>query len=253
MRAPLAECLTTLEGALRAFERMVPQPQLVEMNGVHDFRYVEQTIRQALLLKFVRYVSGLNAVAVLVGRGLVLEAGATQRILDEIREDIGFLAIAATGGEVSDKNKERLLSAFWAEPVMDRGNPMARAAKSDVPRRSKIRSPGIALAGSANPSALHDAAETISAIYSGFVHASAQHTMDIYGHVAPRRIHVSGVPRGDILNSYEKDAENVFFRGITAAQTVAKALGDAEGFESLRSYEQRFEEQCGGDLVSPVP
>src|SRR5882757_7167102 len=176
LRPLFLECLAGLEDAFRVFEAMVPSPKLVERNGERYFRYREQTIHQGLVLKLARYISGLHAVDALLQRGLLQEQGAIHRILDEVREDIAFRAVAVTKGPVTPLH-ERYLAAFWTE-----ADPHKRAKKPDTPLRKNIRSYVVnSLLQVADPSAVHDAGESVSAAYSGYVHASGANIMDLYG------------------------------------------------------------------------
>jgi hypothetical protein len=83
--------LRALEVAFRQIETKIPQP----VQGLDGrFRFQEQTIQQAIVQKLARLISGLHSVEVLLERGLFQERGMIQRAVDEIEEDIWFLALA---------------------------------------------------------------------------------------------------------------------------------------------------------------
>ena len=59
-------------------------------------------------------------------------------MLDEIGEDIAFLAAPLTNDEVTELHN-RYLRGFWADEFTDTENTLARHEKPDTPRRSKIQ------------------------------------------------------------------------------------------------------------------
>ena len=114
MRSLYLQTITVLSNTFRRLERQVPKPQQVPFRDGFVFRFIEQTLEQALLLKLARVVTGLRAVDVLLKAGLLQEMAATCRMLDEIGEDIAFLAAPLTNDEITELHK-RYLGGFWAE------------------------------------------------------------------------------------------------------------------------------------------
>ena len=112
MRKLFHESLAVLENAFRRLEQQAPPPQKVEWADGFVFRYQEKTIQQALILKLARSITTLRAVDILLLHGLLQEQASLHRILDEIREDIIFLATAVTNDEVTERH-EQYLSAFF--------------------------------------------------------------------------------------------------------------------------------------------
>ncbi len=86
------QTLTFLEQVVRILAAKVPQPKLVVIGKIRAFRHEEQTIYQAIVQKLARMVSTLAASRLLFDNGFVQEQASLQRILDEISEDILFLA-----------------------------------------------------------------------------------------------------------------------------------------------------------------
>jgi hypothetical protein len=114
MRRLFLQALAEIERAFRVFEQSVPPPQRKPWKSGFVFRYAEETIQQALVLKLARCISGLHAVDALLLRGLIQEQASICRVLDEIQEDVAFLAGAIITGEVTDLYK-RYLAAFFEE------------------------------------------------------------------------------------------------------------------------------------------
>jgi hypothetical protein len=75
--------------------------------------------------------------------------------------------------------------------------------------------------------------------YSGFVHASSPHIMDMCAGHAPL-FDISGQHKTFRRPTFERDAMNYFFRGILAMGIAARAFGDDELFELMRVEAQKF-------------
>jgi len=91
--AAFTTAVQTIDQAVARMETLVPQPIWTHLHGNdHAHRYVEHQARQALVLKSVRLSSALRAGWVLLQNGLVLDAGATMRAMDELDSDIMFIA-----------------------------------------------------------------------------------------------------------------------------------------------------------------
>ena len=86
------QALKNMERTLHAFAARIPPPQPVPYKDSFVFRYVEKSVHQALVQKLARLISGLCAAHLLWSTGFVQEQASLQRILDEIAEDISFLA-----------------------------------------------------------------------------------------------------------------------------------------------------------------
>jgi hypothetical protein len=192
MRQLFHRTITILSNAFQRLEPQVPAPQLVPHGDGHVFRFVEKTLTQALLLKLARVITGLKALDILLANGLLQEMASICRMLDEIGEDIAFLAAALTNDEVTELH-ERYLRGFWAEEFTDPSNTLARHEKPDAPRRSKVQAyVQRVLNPSENPSQMSDVNQAVSSTYSGFVHASAPQVLDLYGGDPPR-FHIGGM------------------------------------------------------------
>src|SRR5665213_3444210 len=101
-RQLFAPTLEQLEKAFRRLEMRVPPPKRKPWKDSFVFRYVEQTIQQAIVQKLARTITGLRAIDVLLERGLFQEQGILQRTLDEIEEDIVFLSSAIINNDMTE-------------------------------------------------------------------------------------------------------------------------------------------------------
>lgn len=244
MRSNFHQAITVLSNTFRRLEQQVPPPQLVPFHEGFVFRFVEQTLQQALLLKLARVVTGLRAVDVLLEAGLLQEMAATCRMLDEISEDVQFLAAPLTNDQVT-KLHSRYLRGFWAEEFTRPENTLARHEKPDTPRRNKIQAYVQRVFNpQENPSLVSDVSQAISSTYSGYVHASAVQVLDMYGGDPPR-FHIEGMRGTPRMDDHIHDAWNYFYRGIVTAIVVTRAFGDAKLSTVLGEYHDKFLMQSG--------
>ena len=239
-----AGVLKFMEATFSLLEKQVPPPKKKAWRNGYVFRYEEKSIQQALILKLARVVSGLHAIDLLLLHGFVQEQACLQRILDEITEDISFLAIALTNDKVTDRHKA-YLAAFFAEEFADPTNPMARPTRPPFPPRKKIRAYvfRILMAGR-NTSAANDVGEIVGSVYSGYVHAAAPQILDMYGGI-PQRFHLKGMLGTQRVQEHEYDAWNYFYRALCSFGAVAKAFGDAAILSSTYALMCQFTEASG--------
>ena len=239
------QVLTYMEGIVDDLAGRVPQPQFVEKFGA--FRHVEKSIHQAIVQKLARMVSTLHASRLLCNHGFVQEQAALQRILDEIQEDVLFLAFGIIHDDVQSPLHRSYLDAFFEEEF-DAATAIESTQKRPMIRRQKIQA-YLARVEEA-PMDPHRGGElfrTTSKIYSGFVHAASPHIMDMYvGN--PPRFHVRGMKGAETYETYRKDVRNYFYRGISAFAFAAKAFGDddlcARIYDRMIQFQQAF-----GDLI----
>lgn len=244
MRSLFHQTILVMTNAFRRLEQQVPQPQLVPFGDGHVFRFAEQTIEQALLLKLARVVTGLKALDVLLAAGLLQEMAVICRVLDEIREDIAFLAAAVTNDQETELHK-RYLRGFWSEEFPDPKNTLARHEKPDMPSRGKIQAyVQRVLNPEGNQSLISDVNSAVSSTYSGYVHASAPQVLDLFGGEPPH-FHIEGMHGTPIMNDHVHDSWNYFFRGIVSFILVARTFGDASLSRTLGEYHDKFLEQSG--------
>jgi hypothetical protein len=238
------EAVRAMTAAFRRVEAAVPPPKAVPRGSSFVFRYENRGIHEALIQKLARYISGLNAAAVLLRAGYVQEIGVLFRTLDEIQEDILFLAVAETNGARTERHA-KYLDAFYAEAVFSRPEGSLEIKKPDLLPRKKIRAHTLsALGAGINTSSAGVVSESVSTAYSGYVHAASENVMDMYGG-SPPHFHLtgmSGTPRTDEM--YE-DADNYIYRGLMATIVVAKAFGDAVLVAELEEFLVKYEDANG--------
>jgi hypothetical protein len=230
-----APILQVLESAFRQIETKVPQP----VQG-HDgrFRYLEQTIHQAIVQKLVRIISGLHSVEVLLERGLFQEQGIMQRAVDEIEQDIWFLSLAVINNDITSLHTE-YLQYFYSEEFTDPDDVVGSRLSRGMVKRDKIRSyvHRSSLSGPELGRA-NEVGKTLTKAFSGYIHAASPHIMDMFFR---NRFDVSGELKQYRYASHHRDARNVYYRAITAMAVAAKAFGDEPLFTSLHSLASKVD------------
>lgn len=215
-----------------------PPPKQTTINGKLVYRFEEQSIHTAILLKAARYVSGLHAGNCLLGQGFLQELGALQRSIGDFEQDCTFLALACILGEIT-KDHEIFLAAFWEEEPDYQTYINNPKNKHELPR-PKIQSYISRAVNGGSPD--HNdisTAKYLSRIYSGYIHGAAPHLMDMYDPDA-RRFEVDGTVSKHLLSEHHLDFQNYLFRGVILISTVANALGDTELKEEAFSLHQQL-------------
>ena len=161
---------------------------------------------------------------------------------------IWFLAFGLIKNDITQLHQD-YLDAFYQEefdpqtgaPLLDR--PM-------VPRR-KIRAYLSRLEEQPNdPSSAVKLYHTIHSGYSGYVHGTSSHIMDMWGGDPPQfHIHgMAGTPRHDI---HRYDLYNPFFRAILSFALAAKAFGDEKLCATLSAFVWEFDRLSGRNEAYP--
>lgn len=240
MASPLRqEALAAMQQCFVRLEKQVPSPQIVEIAGSPVPRFENKGLREAILQKLARLISGLWAVEVLLVPGLVQEIGVLFRVLDDIRDDIAFLASPLTGGVHTDKH-DQYLEAFYGDRVFHGMGTKTPIQKPNLVPQRKIRAhvANTHLTG-AHRANMIAAGEDLSVAFSGHVHASSETIMETYGGNPPH-FHVDGMRNTPILAGYEDLAYGHVFRGLMTTAIAAKAFGDAEAHESIYKVVDHF-------------
>ena len=242
------ESLTVMGNAFRRLESQLDAPERIPYKDGFIFRFKEKGLPQALIQKLARNITGLTAVDVLLTHGLSQEQGVIQRVLDEINEDIFFLAAAINTGVVTDKH-EKFLAAFYDDPMFTAPTVAGRWNKPNLVPRKKVRAyVHETLSDDDNTSAALDAGENLGTAYSGFVHVSSAHVMDMYGG-NPARFHIKGMSETGRAAEFTRDAWNYFYRGLLATAAVAKVFGDGSLATVLAEYISKFEKESGTNYL----
>ena len=241
MRQVYRESLKVMNTSFRQLEGQLAPPKPVDCEDGFVFRYQEKGIPQALIQKLARNISGLHALDLLLLNGFVQEQAVIQRTLDEIHEDIIFLAVAVANDTVTDRHQQ-YLSAFYLDPILQTGKHSDKFQKPNLVTRKKIHAYLRRVSGEDTQSSKVE--EVISTVYSGYVHAASPYIMDMYGG-SPPRFMIQGMLGTSKIADHSEDAWNNFYRGLLSTQAVAKAFGDSDLVHSLHQCMLTFEKNSG--------
>lgn len=244
------EAVAVMTDAFEHLECAISPPVPVKFRNSFAFRYANKGIREAIIQKLARSISGLNALSVLLSTGFAQEAGVLFRTLDEINEDIMFLATAETNNERT-KLHEKYLKAFFAEPVFSHPQGTVDIAKSDLVPRKKIRAHVMNVLGKGiNVSQALAVGEALGTAFSGYVHANSESIMDMYGG-NPACFHLKGMPGTSRIDGYTQSSETYIYRGLMTTLTAAMAFGDVEVVAGLEIFLAKYELANGH--IAPLP
>ena len=242
------QALANMERTVHMLAQRVPQPVRVPYKDGFVYRHIEKSLHQALVQKSARIVSTLHAARLLMDYGFVQEQASLQRMLDEMNEDVAFLASSVIFNDETPLHRTYLDSFF--EEEFDAESALASTQKRPMVQRKKIR---------AYIARIHrdkidinlgaEAARTVSKTYSGYVHAASPQIMDMYGG-SPARFYVRGM-RGTLRHrEHRADLWNYFYRSIIAFGLIAKAFGDEELFATIHKFMREFERVSGKNYES---
>jgi len=240
MRKLFLQALTVMGNAFRRLENQVAPPKMRPFKDGFVFRYIEQTPLQAIIQKLARVISALHAVDLLLMHGFVQEQGVLHRTLDELNEDLIFLAAALTNDTITDLHSQ-YLEAFYKEEFDVPHDPIASTQKRNSPTRKKIRAYISRVLGeSTNQSRDAALGETVSKAYSGFVHGASPHIMDMCGGMPPK-FYLNGMLGTIRIAEHADDAWNYFYRSLISVNVAARAFGDNSLVDALNEYIDKFE------------
>ncbi len=217
------KAMEALEAALFQLGRSVPRPRKTKTPTGLAYRFEEKSPQQALILKSARMISALKAAKLLLDNGLLLDAGAMMRILDEVGADLMFIAGPTIFGHPPEPRHEQYMREFFQEEF-DTDSPLTSAQNRNRVGRRHIRA-YVARAyshGQVDVSQAIAVAETIEALFSGFVHGAGVHTMDLFdGLDFSVQLQPDDQPLADMAGQYS----HYIHRATMCLANAAKAIG----------------------------
>lgn len=214
--------LEWFENAVHTISEKLGPPSRINIRGEIALRYVNRSTESAITLKLARYVSGLSAGSILLRTGHIQELCTLQRTLDELHEDILFLALPFLGKEKTTDH-DKYLDAFWEEEPDFRSFSGNQKNRYQLPRKN-IRS---YLAKVTDDESIDHKSISASAYlargYSGYVHGAAPQLHELLN-FDTARFQVLGCPSSSLVPDHAHDFENQFFRGVTTIAFVAQVV-----------------------------
>jgi hypothetical protein len=229
--------LGCMDETLLRLAAAVPQPKRIPNLDSFVYRYSEKNIHRAIVQKLACCISSLRAALLLMEHGYIREQAALQRMLDELEEDINFLAFGLIQNDITDLRK-KYLDAFYKEEFDPETGKQLATGRRGNPRRKEVQAYLAKIQGD-DPYGYSQAMRTISKTYSGYVHAASPQNMDLYIGDPPR-FHTSGMAGTYRHDEHREDIWNIFYRGILAFEYATKALGYDDLFEKVRDFSVHF-------------
>lgn len=211
-------------------EQQIASPRRVRFREGFLFRYKEQSIKQAL---------GLHAADCLLVAGFLQEQGALLRMLDEINEDVLFLATASEPAGLTALH-QRYLAAFNEDQSSEMIDPSRPVKGPDSPKRKQIRKYTREVPGAGGPDSFADAA--VAKAYSGYVHAASQNVMEMYDGTPPR-FQVLGQAGTSLQMDHARDMWNYLYRSYGSFIVAAKVFGDQSSLDLLMRHLPSLDER----------
>ncbi len=239
-----AQVLDRMDGTLLRLASAVSQPKRVAFLDSFVYRYSEKNIHQAIVQKLACCISSLRAALLLMEHGYVREQAVLQRVLDELEEDITFLAFGVINNDITDLHR-KYLDAFYEEEFDPATGKHLATGRRGNPRRKEVQA-YLAKTHGDDPYGGSQVMRTISKVYSGFVHAASPQTMGMYIGDPPR-FHTCGVAGTYLHDEHREDLWNTFYRGILAFACAAKAFGDDALSADIRKFSVQFADENGHD------
>lgn len=230
-RSVLVEGIQSAGIVFDSLQALIPPPQWLPAGDQYNWHYTERSPAQAMVLKLARQISGANALNLLIGHGFSQEAGSLQRSLDEINEDILFLALGLSAGGWTE-NHEAYLEYFWTD-----------TQRQPPVQRKRIRAyVNRVFDEQLDPSGADAVGRELYSAFSDFVHARAG---PIIGLIVgpPPRFDLNGVQHPGQIQAFIDQAPTYGFRCLASATAVAQALFPSNlgiaAYKALRLFEQQ--------------
>ena len=224
---------TAYEFAMDALEQMhaglaarVPAPRLVSVSDMLAYRYLEKTPQQAIVLKSAAAITHLRASLVLLDHTYLLSQSALQRLIDEANDDVWFLALALIHKDWTPQH-DRFMAAMFAEEFGNASDIVATGRRRNMVPRRKILSYIARAGGAEDPHRDISVADSILALFSGFVHGAAQHILETYGG-RPPRFNLAGMKGSNLVQDHLDGSWNYVYRTLQAMHLAAMSFGDDE-------------------------
>lgn len=202
---------------VESLDKEFPHPKAVTHGDGYVFRHQpnERTDTLASYLKLVRIISLTNACLDLMGKGYIHEVYILCRAIDEASEDIKFFALPL-GETGTNQNQMNHLKEFYQEEHENPHDPLSSTSRQRIPRK-KIRSASSNIPTNfGDPHTKQKVANSISQLFSGFVHGAYVFIMEMYD----KKYHMHGMPNSPRLLECADNFSNHLYRSILALEAL---------------------------------
>lgn len=236
--------IRVLETCIIELLHSVKQPIRDDTPPRWGWRFANEGVAEAVLLKGVRIISALNSLVWLLRGGYVQEMGVICRTIDEFFVDIIFLLEGFPDKELTAPQRQ-FLEDFYQEEFDQPESPLESTQRRKTVRRQKIHAAvGRIMEDVVDPQQAQEMFRTLSQAFSGYVHGAYQHIMELYGGDPPR-FHLDGMLDTPRIRAFEEYMEHNIYRGIQALMVIAIAFKREHVFTELLRIRTKFEQHTG--------
>lgn len=213
-------------------ENSIAPAKWVPWDGRFNWRFVERDPQQLLVQKLARQISALHVIDILLMVGRLPEIGTLYRQLDEINEDIAFVALGLIK-EIWTSDHEAYSDYFWSED----------SPRGPSVQRKNIRNFVHSSLGQSDVAAANRTGRLIHGVYSDFVHARSAPTMGMMKGPPPK-FDLNAIYDKVARAPYDEQHLSYFYRGLVSCGMIAKAVlpddKNLEVFDDIKAYEQSY-------------
>ena len=185
----LRKYITLLDQGVCALNEKIDQPKFDSTS--RRFLYEEPNPVIFLVLKMARIVTAFYATLELTKQGLFEDAGAICRIIIECCHDIDFVMEGLTE-DPFPANKQEILDDFFNKEIQTPEEMMGTMKKPPTIPRKKIYAAVGRLLSPGDPDRVQRISKVQEEMFSGYVHASYPHIMEMYEGIG-KEFSMSGV------------------------------------------------------------
>jgi len=217
----LQDTVAGLDECVQALASSFPPPLLADLSADQvGYRHPLDQRSDLLLshLKLIKIASTNNAALLLLRAGFVQETLVLCRIMDEAYHDIVFMAEPHGDGAEPSKEQRRFIEEFYQEEHDDPDNPLSSSKRDRVPRKHihAVANKWLPADVGARQTAI---ARTLYQTFSGYVHGSYVHIMELFWESQFRTRGMLGTLR---IQECLGNHSHYVFRSLLAVELVAK-------------------------------
>lgn len=240
---PAIDCF---EQTIAHVEGIINGPIWIDQTHAKRWRYsAELTVKHVCLLRAVRIVSAFNALLVLWQAGYVQEMGILCRTINEFLNDIIFILEGYPTKDLS-QNQKRFIEEFSKEEFDDNSATILKSVSRNIVIRKKVLAGVARVINASNPHDLQAMLNTEESAFSGYVHGSYPHIMELCSGPPPR-FHVRGVLNTPRIGEWRKQIETHLDRSINVFGLMCSRLELKDAFDELYQRRSILEKQIGVD------
>lgn len=243
----IEECITKLDATLQVFDRQVGQPEFISEPGLERFRYKTPTPKIFQVLKCVRIVSGFRACRCLLQQGFTQEAGVLIRTVYEFLHDVDFIQQGINQGQFTLAQQE-MLDLFFKQDLQSSAEMMKDHCKQPTVLRKKVYALIARFLKPENPDRMQRLVKTLEDGYSGYVHGSYPHVMELYAG-GSWEFHTNGMLHTPRVAIVLRALAGVVHNALNQFAELAHSFGRDDLFTQLR--EQRIKLESSPAYLKP--